>query len=52
MNSLDRHAHLCSQVLLSHALRRQELVQRRIEETNGGWEALEFLEDPDEKSDF
>ena len=44
---LDRHTHLGSKVLLGLVFVRQEFVQRRIEETDGGRKALELLEHAD-----
>ena len=45
---LDGHAHLLGQVLLRGVLVREELVQRRVEEADGGREAFEGLEDAGE----
>ena len=48
LNLLDGHAHLLRQVLLRGVLVREELVQRRVEEADGGREAFQRLEDADE----
>lgn len=47
-NVLDQHDHLPGQVLLRGFLVREELVQWRVEEADGGREACQGLEDADE----
>ena len=44
----DGHAHLLGEVVLRGVLVGEELVQRRVEEADGGREALQRLEDADE----
>jgi hypothetical protein len=44
----DGHAHFLGEIVLRGILVGEELVQRRVEEANGGREALERLEDADE----
>jgi hypothetical protein len=44
----DGHIHFLGEVVLRRVFVREELVQRRVEEADGGREAFQRLEDADE----